>query len=249
MNEISPLHPRAESLKIRKKIADGWRNGLVVPEGLVAHGRGEAFDYLLGELTTDEAKHAIDVAAAALVLAKNPVISVNGNAAALVPSDLVKLTRETNASLEVNLFHASATRELKIAKYLKDHGASEVLGVDPEFSTKIPEIHSNRRKVDQRGIAAADAVMVPLEDGDRIEALRKLGKCVISIDLNPRSRSAQAATVTVVDNIVRALPLLIKAVKKLKNEPENKLKKLVENFDNSSNLKLTLAHIVKKAVT
>ncbi len=38
---------------------------------------------LLGEKTTSNAKNAIKAAAAALILAKNPVISVNGNTAAL----------------------------------------------------------------------------------------------------------------------------------------------------------------------
>jgi 4-phosphopantoate--beta-alanine ligase len=45
---------------------------------------------------------------------------------------------------------------------------------------------------------------VPLEDGDRCEALVNLGKEVIVIDLNPLSRSAKMATVTVVDEVSRA---------------------------------------------
>ena len=31
----------------------------------------------------------------------------------------------------------------------------------------------------------ADTVLVPLEDGDRTEALVKMGKTVVAIDLNP----------------------------------------------------------------
>ncbi|MDI6643305.1 MAG: phosphopantothenate/pantothenate synthetase, partial [Candidatus Hodarchaeaceae archaeon] len=182
IGKISPRHPRAESLHIRERLVKGFEAGLVVPEGLAAHGRGEAFDYILGERTTEQAKRAIEAAAAMFLLAKRPVISVNGNVAALVPSEIVSLARITNAKLEVNLFHSSTKREIAIARWLRKHGAGEVLGTDKKFSTRIKEIHSDRRKVDRRGIAAADVVLVPLEDGDRTEALKKLGKHVIAID-------------------------------------------------------------------
>ena len=75
-------HPRARSLYIREMLVDGFRRGLVVPEGLIAHGRGEAYDYLLGERTTETAQRAIKAAAAMLLLSSRPVISVNGNTAA-----------------------------------------------------------------------------------------------------------------------------------------------------------------------
>jgi len=72
---IPKSHPRAKSLVIREKLVDGFDDGIVAKEGLLAHGRGEAFDYLLGEKTTPTAKNAIKAASAALLLAKNPVIS------------------------------------------------------------------------------------------------------------------------------------------------------------------------------
>lgn len=49
-------HPRAESLHTREMLVDGFRRNLVVAEGLIAHGRGEAFDYLIGERTDAAAK-------------------------------------------------------------------------------------------------------------------------------------------------------------------------------------------------
>ena len=52
---IPPNHPRAKSLHIRELLVAGFKDGLVVPEGLIAHGRGEAFDYLLGEHTSEAA--------------------------------------------------------------------------------------------------------------------------------------------------------------------------------------------------
>ena len=246
MSKISPKHPRAESLRIRERLVEGFKAGLVVPEGLAAHGRGEAFDYVMGEKTAEQAKKAVEAAAALLLSAKRPVISVNGNVAALVPDEVVKLADATGAKLEVNLFHGSAEREAKIAEYLREHGAKKVFGVDEKFSTKIKEIHSDRRKVDRRGIAAADVVLVPLEDGDRTEALKKLGKKVIAIDMNPMSRTAQAADITMVDNIVRTLPRLVEAAKKLSRLNQVRLHKMVDDFDNTKNLKSMVGLISKR---
>lgn len=56
-----------------------------------------------------------------------------------------------------------------------------------------------------QGIEQADVVLVPLEDGDRCEALTSLGKQVIAIDLNPLSRTSKTATVTIVDDVTRAM--------------------------------------------
>jgi len=243
---VSEEHPRAWSLKIRERLAEGFRRGIVVPEGLIAHGRGEAFDYLLGEKTCPFARKAIRAAAAMLLLARSPVISVNGNVAALVPNEIVKLAKETGARIEINLFHRTDERVKAIADWLKAHEAKEIFGTDKRYFTKIDEIHSERRVVDRRGIYSADVVFVPLEDGDRTEALRRMGKCVIAVDLNPLSRTAVAANITIVDNIVRAAPLLILEVKKLKHMSSRRLEKIVREFDNKENLKEAYMHIKKR---
>ena len=239
MGKVSPRHPRAESLRVREQLVEGFKAGLVVPEGLAAHGRGEAFDYILGEQTTEQARRATEAAAAMLLLAEHPVISVNGNVAALVPAKIVELAKVANAKIEVNLFHGSARREAAIAKRLRRHGAKEVLGAERKFSTRIKEVHSDRRKIDRMGIGAADVVLVPLEDGDRTEALKKLGKRVIAIDLNPMSRTARKADVTMVDNIVRALPLLVKRAKRLSRGSKTNLREIIRSFDNKANLRAT----------
>ncbi|MEM2878295.1 MAG: 4-phosphopantoate--beta-alanine ligase [Candidatus Hadarchaeales archaeon] len=240
MPKISPHHPRAESLRIREKIVAGFRSGMVVPEGLAAHGRGEAFDYLLGERTSEEARRAIKAAAALMLLSYQPVISVNGNSAALVPDEMVRLSKLTGARIEVNLFHRTKKRLEKIKKWLKAHGATEVLGTEKKFCTRIPEIHSERRVVDQRGIATADVVFIPLEDGDRAEALKKLGKKIIAVDLNPMSRTARAADITIVDNIVRAMPLLVEEAERFSSKQKEELQHIVEGFDNRENLNAML---------
>ena len=243
--EIFPTHPRAESLRIRKKLSDAFEQGIVVPEGLAAHGRGEAFDYLIGEQTIEPARKAAEAGVALLLLSSRPVISVNGNAAALAASELVKLAKLTRAKLEVNLFHPSPEREQKIAELLSREGAEEVLGTDPNYTTTIPEIQSHRRKVDKRGIAQADTVLVPLEDGDRTQALRNLGKKVIAIDLNPLSRTSLSAHITIVDNIVRALPLMVEIAQNLKDHPD-KQRQVLETFDNRKNLEQCLVIILKR---
>jgi len=208
----------------------------VAVPGLIAHGRGEAFDYLLGERTNKPALEAISAAIAMLLTAENPVISVNGNTAALVPEDVVRLADVTGAKIEVNLFYRSPERELAIEKLLEKAGANEVFGVGKNASAKIPELSSERRRVDPRGILVADVVMVPLEDGDRTEALVKMGKKVIAVDLNPLSRTAQKATITIVDNIVRSTPKMVETAAKLKKQNPKKCADILEKFDNNKNL-------------
>ena len=227
-------HPRAESLYIREMLVNGFRQGLVVPEGLIAHGRGEAYDYLIGERTTKTAQRAIEAAAAMMLLSNRPVISVNGNTAALCPNTVVELAKVTGAAIEVNIFYRTEEREKAIKAELKLHGAKKVLGVGSQASARIPELQSERRRVDPDGIYAADTVLVPLEDGDRTEALIKMNKTVITIDLNPLSRTSRAANITIVDNVVRAMPTLVEASRKLRSTLS--LKKITDNFDNSKNL-------------
>jgi 4-phosphopantoate--beta-alanine ligase len=231
-------HPRARSLYIREMLIDGFRRGLVAPQGLIAHGRGEAYDYLLGECTTETAQRAVKAAAAMLLLSSRPVISVNGNTAALCANTVVELAKVAGASIEVNIFYRTEEREMAIKAELELHGAKKVLGVGSKALARIPELQSERRRVDPDGIYAADTVLVPLEDGDRTEALIKMNKTVITIDLNPLSRTSRAANITIVDNVVRAMPALVEAARKLRNTMS--LKKITDNFDNSKNLQESL---------
>ena len=233
---IPRSHPRAKSLLIREKLVDGFDNGLVAKEGLLAQGRGEAFDYLLGEKTGKAAKKAIKAAAAQIIQAQNPVISVNGNIAALCPKQIVRLADLTKARIEVNLFYANENRKKAIAKTLKRNGAKEILGINPKSSTKLDGVDSERRIVDKNGIFAADVVVVPLEDGDRTMVLRDAGKTVITFDLNPLSRTSQAANITIVDNVTRAIDLLIIECQKLSKSNPKRLGRIIDDFDNKSNL-------------
>jgi 4-phosphopantoate--beta-alanine ligase len=238
---IPKSHPRAASLYIREKLVLGYKSGLVVEEGLLAHGRGEMFDYLIGEKTSKYALKAIKVASEALILAKSPVISVNGNFAALCPKEIVQLANIANAKIEINLFYGTKRRKKNIAKMLQKNGAMEILGLDPKYSRIIPNLDSARRIVDERGIFSADVVLVPLEDGDRTIALNKFGKKIITFDLNPLSRTAQTADITIVDNVIRGMKILIDYSKKnIKKKNLSKTK-----FNNKKNLSESIS-LMKK---
>jgi len=233
--EIPKSHPRHKSLKMRHKLTDGYKSGLVAEAGLIAHGRGEAFDYLLGEETIPEAENAEKYAASLLLNAENPVISVNGNVAALCPEELVELAKVTKAKLEINLFYRTDERMKKLMKHMKDHGAEEVLGAKPD--AEIPGLEHARGLCTKEGIFSADVILVPLEDGDRAQALKKMGKTTIVIDLNPLSRSAKTASVTIVDEVTRAIPNITMYAR------EQMGQKPITNFDNVGNMRRALDRI------
>ena len=239
--DIPKTHPRYESLLLREKITDCLKEGIISETGIAAHGRGEAFDYFLGEKTTREADKAIKAAAELLCKAKNPVVSVNGNIACLVPKEVVELSEIVPLKIEINLFYRTYEREIKIKKRLEKYGARNILGVGNNANESIPGLDSLRGKVSREGIFSSDVVIVPLEDGDRALALKKMGKRVIAIDLNPLSRTSLCSDITIVDNVIRAMPKLIEEMKKFKE------KRIEENleFENRENLKKSIK-IMKK---
>ncbi|WP_406670123.1 4-phosphopantoate--beta-alanine ligase [Methanolobus sp. ZRKC4] len=229
MTGIPRDHPRYESLITREKIIDGIHMGITSQQGLVAQGRGEAFDYLIGERTTESAAFAERAAVAHILLAKNPIISVNGNTAALVPESLVALADVTGAMLEVNLFHRSDARVHKIIEHLKANGAGKVLGGKGD---KRLGLSHDRAIVDEEGIFSADVVLVPLEDGDRCQKLVEMEKTVITIDLNPLSRTSLTSTVTIVDNVTRALNNMVQFTEDMKSGSKNSLQAVIDTYDN-----------------
>ncbi|MGB3908282.1 MAG: 4-phosphopantoate--beta-alanine ligase [Methanomethylovorans sp.] len=229
MTHIPDDHPRYVSLKIREKIVEGVQMAITSMQGLVAQGRGEAFDYLIGERTIESAAVAERVAVAYLLIAQKPVISVNGNTAALVPRALVSLADIIGAQLEVNLFHRSDARVHRIIEHLKAHGAGNVLGLKGDARL---DLSHDRAIVDQEGIYAADVVLVPLEDGDRCKKLVDMGKIVISVDLNPLSRTSLSATVTIVDNVTRALDNMVQFTKEMKKDSKEQLRSIIDSYDN-----------------
>lgn len=237
---IPKSHPRYESLMTRELIVRGVKEGITSTQGLIAQGRGEAFDYLIGEKSTDYAILSEKAAAAHLLLARKPVISVNGNAAALVPEEIIMLSELVNAPIEVNLFHRTQERINKIIAYLQSLGAKNIF---TESDALIPGITHERAKVDSNGIFIADVVLVPLEDGDRCKALVDMGKTVIAIDLNPLSRTSRSASVSIIDNITRALPKISKFAEELRSCKQEELQKIIERYDNKRTLSFAIEEI------
>ena len=238
-------HPRYKAMMIRHNLILGCEKKIVAPAGLIAQGRGEAFDYLLGEKTCPFADDACKAAAAAFLLADYPVISVNGNVAQLVPEELVELSKVSGAKLEINLFYREPGREAAILEVLKSAGAEEVLGTEEriKLGASIPELTSDRRIVDPDGILKADLVFVPLEDGDRTEALVAMGKKVVTVDLNPISRTPRKADISIIDNITRALPLISTYIRKMKGLSRKELEEISGKYNNRDVLKRSLLYI------
>jgi 4-phosphopantoate--beta-alanine ligase len=253
MTEIPPSHPRYASLKARERLVEGVRSGITSEAGLIAHGRGEAFDYLLGEATVEEAHQAAAVAAAMLLLADRPVMSVNGNVAALAVEEIVALqkrihelrvsrgVKEPAFIIEVNLFHRTEERVKAISKLLRNAGAVGVLGEQP--NARVPGLDHARALCSKSGVGSADVVMIPLEDGDRAEALRAWDRYVIAIDLNPIARTSRAAHVTLVDELTRALPTIQAAANELEHRSHRTLATMVKEWDNGDMLHRMLVRI------
>lgn len=243
MTEIPKDHPRYASLVMREQITMGVRRGITSQQGLIAHGRGEAFDYLIGEKTIDSAMHATRAGVAMMLLAKHPIISVNGNVAVLVPAELGQLSEILDAPLEVNIFHRTDERMRNIIAYLLTY-CRRILG--HKADARIPGISHERAKVDSDGIFIADVVLVPLEDGDRCEALINMGKKVVTIDLNPLSRTSQTATVSIVDNVIRVIPNMTRLTEEMKDMPREELQQIVDEYDNALTLRESIDEINRR---
>ncbi|MGZ4945083.1 MAG: phosphopantothenate/pantothenate synthetase [Halobacteriota archaeon] len=242
---VSKEHPRYESLALRDKLVHGYEKGITSAHGLIAHGRGEAFDYILGEQTSENALNATNVACAYLLTACDPILSVNGNTAALVPDEIAEFCALTGIPVEVNLFHRSEERIKRITDHLHAYGVVNVIsGLE---IVKLDHIASSRAKVARQGIFKADVVFAPLEDGDRAQALTKLGKVVLTVDLNPLSRTAVTSTITIIDEVTRAMKNMVSYAKHFDSERDiDKLDALKASFDNFQNLKSSYIVMVKR---
>ncbi|MFL2962262.1 MAG: phosphopantothenate/pantothenate synthetase [Candidatus Poseidoniaceae archaeon] len=242
MNEeevVDPEHPRYESLMIRKKIAEAGAKGMLADSAMIAHGRGEAYDYLLGEQTIPSALDATREAAARLVKSNKPVLSLNGNAIALAGQEFLTIASQLGCPIEINIFYRTPQRMGALIGHLKMLNQKldldvEIMGGIPD--ARIPGLEGPRGACQQNGIFEADTVLVPLEDGDRCEALMAMGKTVLVIDLNPISRSSRGCTVGIVDEVTRVAKNLIQFI------PQ---KPAATDWDNDRGLQSALDHIVE----
>ena len=232
-------HPRYESLLKRHNLEVAASKGMLADSALIAHGRGEAFDYLLGEKTSENAFLATKNALAHLSAAKRPIITINGNTAALAGKELMQIANYLNCPVEINIFYRTPERMGALIGHLKMLNAKlgldvEILGGIPD--ARIPGLEGPRGACQSEGIFEADTILVPLEDGDRCEALIAMGKEVLVIDLNPLSRSARTGTVGIVDEVTRVTKNLIQLIPK---------KPAPTKWKNDKALQSALDHIVK----
>jgi len=252
MGEIPDSHPRKASLLARAKLTEAAAEGLLAESALIAHGRGEAFDYLLGEKTSESASLAIRETAARLLKAERAVISLNGNTTVLAGEQAIRAAAIIGCPVEVNIYYRTPERMEKLISTLENIrlkvanqdppvgwddsqwpeivNSVDILGGDADG--RIQGLEGPRAICSSRGIESADAVLVPLEDGDRCEALVALGKQVLVIDLNPLSRTARMAHVTIVDEVNRAMTELCIALSE---------KTQVSQWDNDRALRDALA--------
>ena len=113
-------HPRYESLLKRHNLEIAASMGMLADSALIAHGRGEAFDYLLGEKTSENAFLATKNALAHLSAAKRPIITINGNTAALAGKELMQIANYLNCPVEINIFYRTDDRISAMVKHLED---------------------------------------------------------------------------------------------------------------------------------
>ena len=246
MGDVPESHPRYASLMARKKMTDAAAAGMLAESALIAHGRGEAFDYLLGEKTCDAAEKAIRETSARMKAAERCVISVNGNAVALAGMELIVCAAVLNCPVEVNIYYRTPARmeallsalevqkkqAVKLYPEIADRISTvPILGANPDG--RIPNLEGPRANCHSNGILSADVILVPLEDGDRCEALIAMGKTVCVIDLNPLSRTARTASVTIVDELTRCVPILLKRLMEVGES-------LDDHWDNEKNLQDSL---------
>ena len=232
-----PSHPRYQSLLSRHRLEQAAKQGMLADSALIAHGRGEAYDYLIGEKTSPNALEATKNALAHLMAGKNPVISLNGNTTALAGYELMKIAEYLQCPIEVNIFYRTEQRINALFGYLdgikQEHDINvNILGKNPD--TKIPGLKGPRAKCCDEGIYSSDVILVPLEDGDRCEALVAMGKTVIVVDLNPLSRSAKMASITIVDEISRVAKSMLNLIE------TNDLPVIEIEFNNNKNLQASV---------
>ena len=252
MGEVPESHPRYASLMARKKLTDAAAAGMLADSALIAHGRGEAFDYLLGEETCEPARKAIVETAARLQSSEKCVISVNGNTVALSGPQLIACAAVLECPIEVNIYYRTPERMRALLSALQQQRLQamelfpelstqisnvEILGGEPDG--RIPNLEGPRANCHEDGILSADTILVPLEDGDRCEALIAMGKTVCVIDLNPLSRTARTATVTIVDELTRCVRVLLECLRQ-ESVPKN------VDWDNAVNLEETIKVILRR---
>ena len=75
-----------------------------------------------------------------------------------------------------------------------------------------------------------------------------MNKTVITVDLNPLSRTSVMSDITIVDNLVRVLPEMIKQSRNMSNLSKSDLQKIIKKFNNKKQLNLILKYMSKRLI-
>ncbi|MBA7544957.1 hypothetical protein ES705_37319 [subsurface metagenome] len=67
-----------------------------------------------------------------------------------------------------------------------------------------------------------------------------MGKKVITIDLNPLSRTSLWSNVTIVNNLIRAIPEMMDIARSMKTMGKQELEAMMTNFDNFQTIRKML---------
>ena len=105
---------------MRHRLEIAAQRGMLAESAMIAHGRGEAFDYLLGEQTIPAALEATKHALKSLCDAKHPVLCLNGNVTALACDEMLKLADRIGCPLEVNIFYRTPERMEALFTFIQE---------------------------------------------------------------------------------------------------------------------------------
>ena len=171
MDDIAadPSHPRYASLLMRHRLEVAAKRGMLADSAMIAHGRGEAFDYLLGEQTTPNAREATAHALNHLESAQRPVLSMNGNVTALACDEMLQLANHLNCPVEVNIFYRTPERMEALLTFIEERKRAlgvqvPVLGGAPNAA--IPGLKGPRAQCHKEGILESDVILCLLYTSD-----------------------------------------------------------------------------------
>ena len=113
---------------MRHRLERAAKRGMLADSAMIAHGRGEAFDYMLGEQTTPNAMEATKHAWLHLNTAKRPVLCVNGNVTALACDEMLQqLAQILKCPVEINIFYRTPERMEALLAFIDER--KKALGV------------------------------------------------------------------------------------------------------------------------
>jgi len=220
-------HPRYKSLVTREHLAECARTGIVSLEGLTSHGRGEAFDYLLGEKTSESA----------LLAGKD----CGGPAPHRKTPGALRERQHRGACGTRNRASPEGKRGARRGQPLPPDTRTGTADRDGSSAMPVRTVFSGRsRSASSRSpttgpFCRREGCLLPMSCLSRSKTATAarcsvgMGKKVIAIDLNPLSRTAKTATLTVVDEVTRALPEIAQACTALS---DGKCRSLVAVMDN-----------------